>query len=191
MFRAMITGAYWAARRESKQDASARIASFLSTISLHDPLFSKWFLQARTKSSSLRSQFSLESATVFEAMKSNRRDASGDSMPELGFSLGLWNGGDVAFSARVGAYSSRVGNAVVLSFGGTSQLDDTAWMGLLKALIAAFDPDHAVVTSREYLDRLDEAPPWAAGKLTYERGGLWVPEIRAGRFQKLLPVELK
>ena len=47
----------------------------------------------------------------------------------------------------------------------------TGGTSIIKATIAAFDPQHAVVTSHEYLSDPAAKHPWDRGWFTYERGG--------------------
>ena len=77
----------------------------------------------------------------------------------------------VSLSATLGAYSSYVRIAVVLSFDPPSvSKSPTEWREILDAAIRAFDPDHAVVKSNELLAVKAAGQAWDAGWLIYERG---------------------
>jgi hypothetical protein len=167
----MFLGAYWAQRKESRDQVAARIAIFLDRISRCDPLLVAWFLKGKSR---LSAGVPLEttSAGIALRLEVNRRDVGGDLIAELGFSLGAWNGSDISLAATLGAFSPYVQNAVVLSFDGTLPTKTTReWRYLLDGAVEAFAPDHAVVTSAELLASAKAVRPWEAGLLTYDRGG--------------------
>lgn len=115
--------------------------------------------------------------SIAEQLKTNNRDTDRKPIPELGFSLGAWNGDNdspASLSITSGCYEERVRNAVLLSFQAPPPSDDAA-RGALRRLVeksvAAWDPDHAVATSTEFLDRKGARIPWEIGWVTYQRGG--------------------
>jgi len=176
----MIVGAYWAQRQESREQAAERMARFLSSLATQHELFSKWFMPGRSRAAALRAQVSLDPVTIASKLRVNRRDLDHKPIPELGFKLGIWNGKSASFSATVGAYSPYTSNRTVLSFSETpNELKENDWKNLLEAMIQSFDPDHAVVTSHEYLERVGAPKTTDAGWFTYERGG----EIRQHPFE--------
>ena len=69
-------------------------------------------------------------------------------------------------------YSPRVLNNVVVIFGSLATTPTQEQQeAILEAMIRLLDPDHAVATSHEVLDRAGVERPWEAGWLTYQRGG--------------------
>jgi len=64
-----------------------------------------------------------------------------------------------------------VGNSVVLKLGSEGRLSESAYRTIIEEIVRAFDPDHAVVTSHEYIARAGATMPWEAGIFTYTRGG--------------------
>ncbi|MCG8421216.1 MAG: hypothetical protein MJE77_25120 [Proteobacteria bacterium] len=176
----MFVGAYWSQRQESREESAKRIVLCLSLLKSQSELFAEWFMKARTKAAAFENPLSIDLDTVASTLRVDRRDVGGEAMPELGFSLSVWNGKNASFTATVGVYSPYVRNAVLLSFDEsptTFSADD--WKALLEAMIRAFEPDHAVVTSHEHLDRVGAEAPWESGWFTYQRGG----EIQEGPFE--------
>ena len=64
-----------------------------------------------------------------------------------------------------------MGNDVVLNLGDDDRLTDNSYRTIMEQMVRAFDPDHAVVTSHEYIGRAGATMPWEAGLFTYTRGG--------------------
>ncbi len=174
----MIVGAYWSQRKESREVAAEHITSLLSTIATYSKELSTWFTKARTKAAALRSPLTLDNVVVARVLAVNRRDADRQPIPELGFSLALWNGDKASLSATVGSYSPYVLNSIMLKIDDSAALSKESYRILLEMMIRAFVPDHAVVTSNERLARAGAKKVWETGWLTYERGG----ELREDSF---------
>ena len=165
----LFVGAYWSAREETREEAAARIAEFLRLISPLDSFFA-WFLQAKTQA---KANVPVEVTTEWIALHLRAAGAdSGSLMPQVGFSLNLWNGAHATLRVTIGAFSQHISNAVVLSFGAQAgEVGRGLLQGALDAVIRAFDPEHAVVTSNERMARAGVIKPWESGIFTYERGG--------------------
>lgn len=167
----MFVGAYWSQRKESRESASARVATFLAALSNHGAEFSKWYGKGKSRDAALRSPLALDAASIARELRPNRRDTDRQPIPELGFGFAAWNGAKASFSAHVGIYSRHVRNAVVLSLGDGGSFSDESSRAVLEQMVRAFDPDHAVVTSNAHLAKAGVLNPWEAGKFTYHRGG--------------------
>lgn len=167
----MFVGAYWSQRRESMEAASARLASFLKALSEQRADLSKWYRKAGSRDAALRSVLTPDGASIVGELKPSRRDVDRQPIPELGFAFAAWNGAEASLSAQIGAWSPYVRNAVVLNLGSGVRLGEDSSRALLEALVRAFDPDHAVVTSHEHLAKAGVTNPWEAGLFTYQRGG--------------------
>jgi hypothetical protein len=167
----VFVGAYWSARKETREEAARRVAEFLQAISAYKS-FSAWFIKAKTKAEAgVPVELTKESLASY--FRTNNREDNGEPIPQLGFSLGIWNGAHASLRFTLGAFSSHISNAIVLSFGPEAgEIERTTLEGALNAAIRAFDPDNAVVTSHERMDRTGAKKPWEAGILTYERGGV-------------------
>jgi len=171
----MFAGAYWSQRPETREQAAQRIAAFLKMLAECSCELSSWYLKGRTRAGALKQALRLDGEAIAEKLRVNRKDVSREVMPELGFSLGVWNGSDVSLAMTIGATSMYVPNSVVLSAeSGSGILGDDVWRQVLHGLIRAFDPEHAVVASTEQLARSGSGRPWEVGWLTYERGGTCV-----------------
>jgi len=85
-------------------------------------------------------------------------------MVELGFSFSAWNGleqeehAPASLSVDCGAYSPVVGNSVVVSFDPATAPPLDRLQGMLRAAVAAFDPEDGVVVSRESSDAYSTLP---------------------------------
>lgn len=167
----MFVGTYWSERRESRDESAARLVRFLVAIAGQSSSLSTWFTKARTKATA-RTPLACNVSSISSHLKVNRRDLGGDVMSELGFSLGIWNGGIASLSVTIGAYSPHIRNSVVLSFSERpSEFGVGTWCDLLSAMVREFAPDHGVVTSSEHLQRHGATNPWDAGWFTYQAGG--------------------
>jgi len=114
----------------------------------------------------------LDQRGVSAELTQNKRDSDGQAIRELGWRMSAWNGNEVSFSALVGSYTPQLVNSVVLHFGLRSDGPPIAIQeAILQVMIRQFDPDDAVATSNELLDRHGAERPWEAAWLRYERGG--------------------
>lgn len=167
----MIVGAYWTKRQESREQVAQRIVAFLEAIGRSDARLATWYLKARSKATA-NVRVMPTTTEVASRLRVNRRDVDRQVIPELGFSIDLWNGGGCSLSIHAGSFSQRTGNSAVLSaqVEPASALNLLFWREVLDASIAAFDPDHAVVTSYSIMTRYAPAPVWQNGWLTYVRG---------------------
>lgn len=165
----MFAGAYWAEREESREEAAEKVARYLAALaSVHDRL-SRWFLKARTRRYPLV-PVGRTAAQIAGQLGVHRRDLDGAVIPELGFTLELWNGEAATLSFTVGGFNPRVVNAVVLSVGADADLPRDIWRRVLAAQASAFDPDHAVVTTVQRIVEARVASPWEVALFRYERG---------------------
>lgn len=173
----MFAGVYWSARQETRSALAGRLARYLGALAGCDRALSQWFHKGRSRRAA-STPVSVQPATLAELLRVNRRDATGEEMPEVGLSLGIWNGKNASLTGTLGAYYPRIQNAVVLALEDPQALGRAVWQQVLAAAIMAFDPDHGVVTSTEALTRAGAEHPWQAGWLTYRRGGTIVWDRR-------------
>lgn len=167
----MFIGAYWSQRKESKESAAQRMAAFLEALAGCGEDFACWYSKGRTRATALRSPIELDAASIAINLKSNRRDTDRQPIPDLGYSLGAWNGRNISLSATIGGWSQHVGNAVVLNLG-DERRGEVSYRPIMEIIVRAFDPDHAVVTNHEYIGRAGATKPWEGGLFTYHRGGV-------------------
>ena len=164
----MFMGAYWSERKESREQAAERLARFLEAVSREDPAMTTWYKKARSKAAA-NTPVGTDPASIASNFRVNRRDVDNEVIPDLGFSFSAWNGESIGLSAAIGAFSPYVLNSVVLSCApGSATKSPSQWRRILEAAVAAFQPEHAVVTSHELLTRVGADHPWEAGWLTYQ-----------------------
>jgi hypothetical protein len=97
-----------------------------------------------------------DAETLEQQLRPHYTDIPKKPVPDLGFSLGLWNGDEKAiagFHITCGAYNKFVGNAFVLNLPRQEPPSDAAsleWFhALVRKAVDAFDPEVAVATSTE------------------------------------------
>lgn len=163
----LFVGAYWPAREETRAQVAARIVRFLSAIGRESDVLARWYSTSASKPVA-HARIAVDLEAIARRLRINRRDAAGEPIPELGFALAAWNGDSVSLCGTFGSYSPWLWNAVVLS--PDVELTDACWKALLDAAVRAFEPEHAVVTSVDWLDQAGVMHPWEAGWFTYQRG---------------------
>lgn len=146
-----IIGVYWGAREESRQVCAVRISKFIESLAIYDDGLSKWFKKMVSRKAPLV-ELSLDAEGIASLLKTNRRDIGKEVISDLGFNFSVWTGRESGMSASLaitgGAFSPVVRNAVVVSFDSASTPSTELLQNILKAAIAAFDPDDGVVNSR-------------------------------------------
>jgi hypothetical protein len=143
-----------------------------------DPLFAHWFKSAKSLKESLKRPLDTELGGLRQyiqrmMMKDDRRMP----MPELGFSVWLWNGGsggdDVWLSLGCGGYSERVSNTCVLRAPYKGPVSERVLTGafqteVLRAIATAWDPDWGVAISNASRDIIEKkCPDVLVGWVTY------------------------
>jgi hypothetical protein len=174
----MFIGAYWDSRQETLQQSAERIALALRSLANVDERFTCWFAKGGKRKSATYKRVRVEADAIASALKTNNRDVDGSAIAELGYNVGLWNGVDsfpCSFNATCGGYSSFVKNSVVFQLPNDGNilesLEEATLRQMLLGMVAAFDPDIAVLTSNDYLDQMGGGAPWdAGGWLIYRRG---------------------
>jgi hypothetical protein len=180
MIRPFI-GAYWSQRKETRFECAQRLANFLAAVST-EPLLGIWFLPIKSKSRKQTKPLPIETnAAAIEALlRTNNRDIDGTPIPELGFSISIWNGelvDPLSLSVRCGGYSKFVKNSAVLQFpaceieNSPTELDRLE--SLLKLFVSVWDPDRAVLSSVEELARSPGKTASDMDGLVAYREGKW------------------
>jgi hypothetical protein len=164
----MFAAAYWSNRPETREASAQRLAEFFKSLATVSDDFGAWYLKGRRKSTSQKVSLPTDAVGIASQLTVNRKDVGRAQIPDLGFSIDLWNGGNASLAATVGANSRYVPNSVVLSPG--QSLSNATWRAIVMVLAQSFDPDHAVVTDNERLSRAGAARPWDVAWLTYRRG---------------------
>jgi len=159
-------GVYWGPRQEDAEACAQRLARMVGLLEPVDPLFARWFKNAKSLKETLKRPLDTELAGLRthiqrKLMKDDRRQP----MPDLGFSLGLWNGGsggdDAWFSMGCGGYCEHVSNYCALRTphkGPVSErvLTTSFQTAVLHALITAWDPDWGVAMSHSHQELIKD-----------------------------------
>lgn len=169
MSEACYIGAYWGNRRETSAECAQRVAHLLIDLASCDDTFARWFRKGRSRKDALAREIKADQVQLQELLECGRRrrDTDRTIVEDLGFRIGLWNGAagaETELTIRCGSYASTdeawIQNSCVLalpregdSFERTHRL--AAVRAVLKAVVRAFDPDWAVVSS----DRQRESTP--------------------------------
>lgn len=166
----MFIGVYWGARRESRERVADKLSSFLRAIAFVDPVVSSWFFTARRKSEADKPLLT-DLVTISQALEVSRKDIGREVMTDLGFSLGVWNGGALSLSVRMGSDNPSIQNSVVISCHDSHPgLSAQAARDVLDRAIAIFQPERGAVTTTTLLNQVSAKHPWEAGWLVYQRG---------------------
>lgn len=173
----LFIGAYWSSREENRRECAERVLRFLNSIKMH-PDLTHWFWKLKSRKEAAV-PLELSIAGIEEGLKTNNRDSNGTAIRELGFSMGAWNGNDAkpaSLGITCGASSNFVKNSVVLDLPPQPPPTEAQSFEVLRVLlektIIAWDPDDAVVTSTDFLDRRGGGMPWIVGGwISYHRGG--------------------
>ncbi|HEX3289006.1 MAG TPA: Imm52 family immunity protein [Mycobacterium sp.] len=158
-------GAYWGARAASVDDCADTLAQLLDRLSAIDPLLTGWRDLGKSKQNALQQLIVRNDRT--ELLQHLERSRSEPPIDGLGYSLQRWNGAEdpraaINLSFICGNTSGRVTNAVV-----TRLCDSQSAPGLyaintakrlVESLIGVSNPDWAVLTTNELVDKQSEPP---------------------------------
>jgi hypothetical protein len=147
----LFLGAYWSARKESIDECADRLLSFFGDLAKCDDSLIKWYELAGSRQQALERRSHVESREYL--IRQLRRGSH--SFDSLGFTIGLWNGGDesqsVALSVTCGSYHETLGNCVTLNFPEDlgSLVDFRRMRGVLAVVARTWEPDWAGVASEQ------------------------------------------
>jgi hypothetical protein len=155
----LYLGAYWGPRQESIGQCADRLAAFLEGLCDCDDAFAQWYEKGKSRKSALRKPFNFRAnKNVLNILESGRhcRDLDRSVMDDLGFHVGLWNGGtethSVSISISCGLYcpNPHLRNSVVITLpedlGGLADKDRC--VRVLKIVADTWEPDWAGVISK-------------------------------------------
>jgi hypothetical protein len=170
MSDSLTLGAYWKPRQESIEQCADRLLSFMRGLTESDITFSQWYRLGHSRQDALKRRVDVQSYDeIFTLLDKgrHRRDIGKTVMEDLGFSVGIWNGGedekDVGLHIRCGLYwispnhNVSLGNCVTLGLPKKlGALGDSSKMGRILAITATcWEPDWAGVFSDEAKDARD------------------------------------
>jgi hypothetical protein len=151
-------GAYWGPRQESIGQCADRLQACLERLRDCDEVFSQWYEKGKSRKDALKKPMDFQAKAslvrILDAGR-HRRDLDRSVMDDLGFHVGLWNGGSDSRSASIsvscGSYcdNPNLRNAVVINlpedFGGLADKDRC--VQVLKCVAETWEPDWAGVIS--------------------------------------------
>lgn len=178
-----VVAAYWGSRSEKPEGCAQRLNHLLAGLKAIDPLFAEWF--AKGSSTGVDRTKNLSPTEIGDlAMRGmNRRDLDASPIPSLGVRIGVWNGGReettaVGISTGCGSFDEPGGvpalNSLLISLPNQGPdadriLNVAALEKMLEVVVRAYDPEWAVVASREHIKQWPSGPEGGphAGWITY------------------------
>jgi hypothetical protein len=162
--------AYWKARKETIDACADRLARFLTTLSAYADVFTAWYERAtsRRKAKQVEIDFKNKGCLLDLLERGrHRRDIGKEVMEDLGFHVGMWNGGKstkmVGLNVTCGLYSTAPGlggNCVVMDLpeelGDLQQTERIA--NVLVATATSWEPDWAGVFSLDAMNKRNFKP---------------------------------
>jgi hypothetical protein len=162
-----FVGAYWLSRKESIEQCADRLRKFFVALTASDPVLATWLEKGRSRKQALEKTADIREQSYLLGLLDrgrNRRDVGGTVIEELGFRVGLWNGGNgekaAGLSITCGLYwtspnpNASLSNCVTLDLpedlGELKQAERMC--GVLAAVAQAWEPDWAGVMSREAMN---------------------------------------
>lgn len=167
MSNRLTLGAYWKPRRESIEQCADRLLAFMHGLAQCDIAFSQWYKLGRSRKDALKHVIDIRNRDELLKLlnKGRHRNFYKQVMEDLGFIVGIWNGGkegkDVSLRVCCGSYwvspnpnVAGIGNSVTLDFPEQfGELADVAKASRILALTAScWEPDRGEIVSRELKD---------------------------------------
>ncbi|AKJ00066.1 immunity protein 52 of polymorphic toxin system [Archangium gephyra] len=144
-------GSYWGNRKDSAEECARRTETFFHLLSQCDPIYTRWFEQADSRKKALQLQFEPTADTFLRFFKRRTYQEGRD-----GFILWVWTGhedghGGLA-TMRCGSAAEFASNNCLLYLPSEEPerervLQADVLAGVLRAMVLAWEPDWAVVTS--------------------------------------------
>lgn len=161
MSETYYAGAYWSCRKDSAEECARRAESFFHLLSRRDSIYAQWFEQADSRKKALQLPFE-PTYDTFMRFFGRRTYREGKD----GFSFSAWtghkedgHGGMVML--RCGSAAEFVSNSCLLYLPHSGPavervLTVPVLKEVIRALVLAWEPEWAVVTSHEFRDTLSE-----------------------------------
>ena len=167
-------GAYWPTRPETARACAHRAERFFHLLASCDSAFSRWFEKGWTLEEALEQQVSTSEADLLNTFL--QEGAEEGRFPGQGFSLGLWNGQTDDAACDIHLYcgdNTRLANYCLLNLTREGVppervLQVPMLTRPLRAMVLAWEPDWAVVTSHEHRQQVSDSETGTfLGWLTY------------------------
>ena len=160
--RGTFIGVYWSARADEISHCTAKAMTHFQLLSDADEGLKRWFRLGRRRPKISDEVDVTSGEAVRRRWSANRKDIDRSIIPELGWTLSLWNGEMNGLSAGTGLYcgatSKYVSNCATLSISGESirSIDDNSAIELLKEFVELWDADrgvaHHVISAEEQIE---------------------------------------
>lgn len=166
-------GAYWGKREESAESCAGRLSILINRLGACHPLLQGWRKKGRSRAAAVGIQVETSAEDILKLLRTNNSEIDGSAISDLGFNLSLWNGNEdhgISFSATCGAFTEYVKNSVVLQLppgGSEGSLEGVDLESLIQDFVDALDPDAAMLTSNDFIDRHGGGAPWEIGGWVY------------------------
>ncbi|MGC5585913.1 Imm52 family immunity protein [Ornithinimicrobium sp. W1665] len=175
---AMYVGAYWGARAEPASTCAARLARCLESLHGAHPALTSWCHKGRSRAGARRPvDVDPGSLTTLVERGRARRDVDDETIDELGFTGGMWNGQtpSVGLTFQCGATFMPIGNNVVLQLSGGGEgetlTEPAVARAVLDSLVNAWEPVWVTWTTDAWRNAQGAEPGRpVVGWLTYLRG---------------------
>lgn len=174
MMETYYSAAYWGRRPESAQDCARRAETFFHLLSQCDPTYLQWYEQHNSVKRALQLRFDPTAETFVRFFNKKKYQLFKNI-----YTFAAWTGheaqdqgGLVSFTC--GSLAEAWPNATLLHFPSAgADLDRLLALpvltGIVRAMVLAWEPDHAVVVSDDFRDSLSPrtSGDTFAGWLTY------------------------
>lgn len=166
MSNRLTLGAYWKPRRETIEQCANRLLGFMQGIAQCDEVFVDWYHLGRSRKDALKRKIDTRSPDELFTLlyKGRHLNFYKEVIENLGFSIGIWNGGEpgkeVSLHISCGQ-SAEVpglrGNCVVISFPEDLRglADPARTSRILLLASTCWEPDWAGIFSNEAMSNRD------------------------------------
>ena len=164
-----MLGAYWKPRPESIEQCADRLLACMTEIRECDPVFAHWYQTGRSRKDALKHEIDVQNRAEVTALldKGRNRNFYEEAIENLGFGVGIWNGGnpgkEVGLGVHCGMYrispdpKGGLSNCVTLSFPeDLGELSDSIKVSRILSVVAScWEPDWAGVFSHAAMNTRD------------------------------------
>jgi len=158
-----MLGAYWGPRKESIDQCAARMVSFFDALAHSDPALATWYERGKSRQAAIASVANVHDQSYVLGLLErgrNRKDIGRSVIEDLGFHVGLWNGGisgrDAGLSITCGLCWTGSGNAGLLNSVVLDLPQDLGELGqsekmssLLSSVADVWNPEWAGIMSKD------------------------------------------
>ncbi|WP_158812534.1 Imm52 family immunity protein [Methylocapsa sp. S129] len=192
---------HWGNRRETPEQCAIRFGRTIDELNALDGVFGQWNKLANTIEEAqdpfCKVPADQEELIAVFLKKRRRYDYPPDKLwPEMGYSVGAWNGMDEPFGATIavhpGTYDAHIAraNSLRLYLSSRRQKTSEPWHGselasIMRLLVEAWDTNEASVACARYQP---DSPQNAMGKVLLPRPG-WLTYLAPWQLLKVTPPE--